>query len=278
MKKCVLFMAVVGLLSACSSVANEEEVVTNNEQEVTLTFSPYEQEAMTRTATSIAGVVMALDVWVVEGDNTIAAHQTSSDANFGSLSITLNKTKTYTVYAVGHKCTAAATLSNGVISFPDDKVTHSLFYTATFSPATTTSLSCLMTRIVSMFRLETTDAVPNDAKKMRFTIKDVYNRWNVNSGGTNLIDRISTVNISSTNQDGTVAFSIYAITTDAATNHNILVEALDSNDDVIQSRTFENVPLRNGYKTTYRGAFFVDQTFTSNFVVDDWSAFDTVNF
>jgi hypothetical protein len=271
-------MAVVGLLSACSSVADEEEVVTNIEQTVTLTFSPYEQEAMTRTATSIAGVVTALDVWVMEGDNTIAAHQTDADANFGSLSITLNKTKTYTVYAVGHKCTAAATLSNGVISFPEDKVTHSLFYTATFSPATTTSLSCIMTRIVSMFRLETTDAVPNDAKKMRFTIKDVYNRWNVNSGGTNLIDRVSTVNISSTNQDGTVAFSIYSITTDASTNHNILVEALDSNDDVIQSRSFENVPLRNGYKTTYRGAFFVDQTVTSNFMVDDWSAFDTVNF
>ena len=33
-------------------------------------------------------------------------------------------------------------------------------------------------------------------------------------------------------------------------------EALDANDALLQSRTFTNVPLRNGYKTTYRGTFF----------------------
>jgi hypothetical protein len=66
--------------------------------------------------------------------------------------------------------------------------------------------------------------------------------------------------------------------TDAETAHDITIEALDSNDDVIQSRYFEDVPLRNNYKTTYRGTFFTDQAAAATFTVDDWSEYDVVNF
>ena len=46
--------------------------------EVTLTFSPYTMEAMTRTATSIASIVTHLDVWVVNGSDVIASHTTNT--------------------------------------------------------------------------------------------------------------------------------------------------------------------------------------------------------
>ena len=241
--------------------------------EVTLMFSPYTMEAMTRTATSIASVVTHLDVWLVEGSNTTAIHQTSSDAGFGTITATLDKTKTYTLYAVGHKADGA-TLSDGVISFTDDKVTHSMFYTTTFSPATTTSLSCLMTRIVADFRLEITDAIPTGAVKFRFTIAGVFDRWNVSSGGTHSLDRVSTINYNGTSS----IFNIYAIVTDASTTHDILVEALDENDQEVQTRTFADVPLRNGYKTNYRGTFFIDSGVSASFTVDDWNEYDIVDF
>ena len=181
---------------------------------------------MTRTATSISTVVTRLDVWIMEGGNTTAVHQSSSDDGFGLLSVTLDRTKTYTLYAVGHKCAEAATLSDGVVSFPDDKVTHSLWYTTTFSPATTTNLSCLMTRIVADFRLEITDDIPTSAVKFRFTIASVFDRWNVSTGGTHSLDRVSTINCNGTS----AIFNVYAIVTDASTTHDILVESLDEND------------------------------------------------
>jgi hypothetical protein len=56
------------------------------------------------------------------------------------------------------------------------------------------------------------------------------------------------------------------------------VEALDENDAVIQSRVFENVPLRNGYKTNYRGTFFIDTPMSMSFTVNDWNEYDTVDF
>ena len=265
------------VLTACSN--EQEECVFNgstaeNQTEVTLSFSPYEMGAMTRAATSVATVVTHLDVWLYESGSEVAAiHQSSSDDGFGTITATLDKTKTYTLYAVGHKADGA-TLSDGIISFTDDKVTHSMFYTTTFSPATTTSLSCLMNRIVADFRLEITDDIPAAVKKIRFTVNGVYDRWNVSTGGTHSLDRVSTINYGGTSS----IFNVYAIVTDAQTTHDILVEALDENDQEVQTRTFADVPLRNGYKTNYRGTFFIDTPMSMSFTVNDWNEYETVDF
>ena len=277
-----IFASAIILLTACSSQDGEDFNVQssmfNETTEVTMTFSPYDVEPMTRTATSIAEVVTRLDVWLVEGDNVIDIHQSSSDDGFGAVNITLNKTKTYTLYAVAHKAAGAATLADGVISFPDDKVTHSMYYTQTFSPATTTNINALMNRIVAQFQFNTTDAVPAEVTKMQITIASVFDRWNTASGGTHQLDRVSTFQNFSTKNDGTVTFNIYAIVTDAQTTHNITVEAYDSNDQQIQSRTFTDVPLRNGYRTTYTGVYFIDTPTAAAFTVGDWNAYDVVEF
>lgn len=277
MKKNGVLLLAIMLLTACSSDNVEEPV--EESQLVTLTFSPYQVEEMgTRAATSIAGVVSRLDVWVTEGSNTTVVHQQAEDADFGTISLTLDKTKTYTLVAVGHKASDVATLTDGVIAFPDDKVTHSMVYTTTFTPATTTTLSCVMQRIVAAFRMETTDAVPATCKKLRFTTTGVYDRWHVTNGATHGLDRSTVVNITSTAQDGTVAVTIYNVVTDAQTLHAVTVDALDENDVVIQHREFDNVPLRNGYRATYRGTFFTDTPMTMTFSVDDWNDYDVVNF
>ena len=122
MKKTMILLAAALLLTACS---NEEDALNGSPVEqtnVTLTFSPYELSPMTRTATSIAGMVTHLDVWVTDGTNEVSAHQSSTDDNFGSVTFALNKTKTYTLTAVAHKCTTDATLTNNVIAFPEEKV------------------------------------------------------------------------------------------------------------------------------------------------------------
>ena len=278
MNKCVMMAAIAAVCVACSSDNGEEPVRNQGETaEVVLTFSPYEQTAMTRAATSVATVVTHLDVWITDGTTTQDIHQTSSDADFGSLSVTLDKTKTYTLYAVAHKA-ESATLADGVITFADDKVTHAMYYSTTFSPATTTSISCLMNRIVADFRLEITDDVPAECKKIRFTISDVFDRWSVTSGGTHQLNRVSTINYGGTS----AIFNVYAITTDAQTLHTVTVEALDADGNALvpaQGKVFTDVPLRNGYKTTYRGAVFTKQEVTSAFTVEnDWQEYDVVDF
>ena len=277
MKKVLLIMMATAILAACSS--SDEEPTSSELTAVTLTFSPYQVDAITRAATSIAGIVTRLDVWLYEsGSECAAVHQSADDVQFGSISLTLDKTKTYTLYAVGHKAAGPATLADGIIAFPDDKTTHSMYFTTTFSPSVTTSLSCLMQRIVAQFRIETTDAVPADMKKIQITIDDVFDRWNVTTGGTHQVDRTYTINITSTAQDGTVALNVFSIVTDEQTLHTVTVTGLDADDAVtLTPRTFADVPLRNGYRTTYRGALR-DATTTATFTVDDWTDLETINF
>ena len=105
------------MLMGCSEAEQTEQ--SDELTKVSLSFSPYEQSAMARTtraASSIAGIVTHLDVWITDGTTTQDIHQTSSDTDFGSLSVTLNKTKTYIIYAIGHKADGA-TLSDGIISY-----------------------------------------------------------------------------------------------------------------------------------------------------------------
>ena len=275
MKKTLLLLPLLALFCACSSSVDEP---TNRTETVHLHFYAYEMEPLTKGTAAVSDYCTRLDIWLSDGTTTTAYSQVNEDAGFGSLNVELDKTKTYTLYAVAHKCTSSATLADGVISFPDDKVTHTMYATATFSPSTTTAVDLTMQRIVAQLRLETTDAVPTEAKKIRFTVSGVYNKWNVTSGPYNQLDRTSVVNITSTNNDGTATFVVYAIVTNSQTLHNVTIEALDANDAVLQSRTFTDVPLRAGYKTTYRGTFFIDTPVTAAFTCDDWNEYAVINF
>ena len=269
MKKLLIALAAVALFAACSKSDEPESTVNihvtppHGDTTVTITFARmFDVSPMTRA--DVSDVSTRLDVWIVEGENLVEVHQSSSDAGFGTITTTLDKTKTYTLYAVSHKCESAATLSNGVISFPDDKVKDTFWCTSTFSPATTTSVSCEMNRIVAMFRIETIDQVPDEVKKMRITQKDVFDRWSV-----------STINITSTAQDGTIALSVYSIVTDSQTSHDVIVEALDADDNIIQTQTLADVPLRNGFKTVCRGTFFTSSNVTMSFTAaSDWGEYN----
>ena len=274
--KRLFFLPIVALIfAACQQ---PEIIIPEDEDMFTVNFAPARAPQQTMDAQSIAEICTRLDVWFICESETIDVHQASTDAGFGTVSLSLNKTKTYTMYAVAHKATGAATLADNIISWPDDNVTHTLYATSTFSPASTTTINAEMQRIVAQFRFTTTDAVPDDVTKMRFTLGSVFDRWNVSTGGTHQLDRVVTFENFSKNQDGTATFVVYAIVTNAETQHDVTVKALGTNDAVIESRTFEDVSLRNGYKTSYSGTFFVTTPMQINFTVADWNTFDTVNF
>lgn len=283
----VISVLLLAVFSSCSKDAETQpcqvEIAVNSEpmemeEHVTICFSERHYDVSPMTRAALSSVSTRLDVWITDGTTTQDFHQTSSDADFGTITATLDKTKTYTIYAVGHKTDGQATLADGVISFQDDKVKDTFWYTTTFSPSTTTAINAEMSRIVSMFRIETTDAVPPEVKKINITQGSVFDRWNVATGATHQLDRVASIPITSTASDGTVSLSVYAINSDAQTLHTITVEAFSESDALIQSRTFENVPLRNGYRTIYRGAFFTDQSMSMSFTATDWSEYDAVAF
>lgn len=272
-------MAAAALLYGCSANVEQPEG-KENETTVNLSFTPYEVSPITRASAPISDYVSHLDVWLLEGENVMEAHQSSNDDGFGSVQFTLNNTKTYTLYAVGHKCSGNATLSNSVVRFPDDKVTHTFFYTTTFSPATTTSLNCVMNRIVGMFRLETTDNVPDNVVKIDYSIANTFTRWNVSGNGVNAEDRTASIAIPSANVGKPVALMVYIIPSNltATDYYTITMTAKTSTDAVVEEKTFADVPIKANYKTVYRGAFFTTDNMTMQFTADDWQEFDSTEF
>ena len=287
----VLVAVVVGMVFVFASCERGADMVTDSESvSVSVTFSPYEVESMTCvggdchageplvavTRAAVADYASRLDAWVYcDGKEVQAVHQTSGDADFATLSLTLDRRKTYTLYAVAHKGADVATLADGVVSFPDDKVTHSFFYSETFCPGEKTSLSCLMSRIVGQFRLEITDAIPSEVVSFRFSVPQSATRYAVAGYGTNMVDRVSTIAWNGASR----VFSIFIMGgDDEAKLCKVGVDALDEGGGVLQSRTFSDVPIRNGYRTNYRGSFFVDGAVSAGFSVDDMIDNETVDF
>ena len=269
----ILMSAALVALTACDNEALTEEQVLNpaEPQTVVLTFSPYDMEAMTtrasgsvgsgfaaaraqtRAATSITTIVTRLDVWLyADGHEEQAVHQTSSDADFGTLALTLDKRQTYTLYAVAHRDAEPAQLTGGVVSWQSGKTTHTLFYTQTFSPADVTTLDCQMDRIVGQFSLKTTDALPATAQSITISVDDAPMQWNVAGYGTTKSSQSENRARSADN-----TYEIYTFPYMSSTGTlKITASAITQDGTVIQQRVFENVPATRNRITTYRGAFF----------------------
>ena len=273
MKFYALAVVAVAILTACTN-DGAGEVMNDKIAEVRMTFSPYDVEPMMRAA--VADYATRMDVWIYDGDTEVqAVHQQSTDEGFASLSLRLEKAKTHTVYACAHKAAGAATLSNGVVSWPDEKVTHSFFYSQSFSPATTTTLNCLMERIVGNFRMEITDKVPEGVARMTVDIGVFPTRWNVAGYGENAVSRMSSF---SPAVGTSPILSVFLLAGSEEEKRDITVTAYDATDAVVQQRVFTDVPIRAGYRSTYRGEFFTGANEVMTFTVSDWMDYETVEF
>ena len=288
-KNAMLFMCVfMGITAACTSPSDEPSAHISGQIQmpqyaedtlVTIQFTNPEIFVQAMTRADVSTVATRLDMWLTDGETTTEIHQASTDAGFGTASVSLNKTKTYTLYAIAHRGASSAALSDGVISFPEEKVTQTFWYTTTFSPSATTTLNCELSRIVGMFRIETTDAVPEECKKFRFVFAGSYTRWNVNGTPANQTDRTSEIAVTSTNPDGTVALSLYVIPENltGTTNVDVTVTALDADNQTIEQKTF-TAPISANHKTIYRGAFFTTSALSMAFSVGDWITDDVIEY
>lgn len=284
-----LTAGMIAVLTSCSAdgggTDRAPEYQAKGDTTITLSFNQMTMESMdarTRGLTrgSLSNAKMErLDVWISDGTTTQDFHQTKTDEGFGTVTATLNKTKTYTLYAIAHKASAACTLTEGVIAYPEDKVRESAWYTTTFSPATASSLNCAMNRITGKFSLATTDVVPEEVDHFRLTIAQTGIRFAVTGAPTEVTDRIVDYTTISRDNSGASSFATNILAaSDDATNFDITATAYDEDNNIIQQRTFADVPIRNGYITKYSGAFFIDSGMTMSFTASDWVEYDETSY
>lgn len=277
MKKILFLMAAALTLAACT-----KEKPLGTTESVSIHFSPYQVSPMKATS-SVSTVCSRLDIYIVEQGttDTLRIHQErTATTNFGSATVTLQTNKTYNLIAVAHNSTDTCTFNGGIVSFPGDIIKQTLVADTTFSPGNGLSLNVVMQRIVGMFKMRVTDAIPSDVTGYQFTISSSGRKFDIDSmQSTDPAERTHTINSTSTDNNGVAIYNVYIMADDMTTVKyvDIEAEALCPNNDG-EVRQFTQVPIKNGYITTYSGTFFITFGMDFSFSVGDWNDYDSFTY
>lgn len=277
MKKVLVLMSVALTLAACT-----KEKPLGNTESVTINFTPYEVAPMKATS-SVSTVCSRLDIYIIEQGttDTLRIHQARDiNTDFGSATVTLKTNKTYNLVAVAHNSTDTCTFNGGIVSFSGDIIKQTLVADTTFSPGDGLSLNVVMQRIVGMFKMRVTDAIPSDVTGFQFTISSSGRKFNISTmQSTDPAVRTHTINSTSTDNNGVAVYNVYVMADDMTNVKyvDIQAKALNPTNDG-EVRQFIQVPIKNGYVTTYTGTFFVTFGMDFTFSVDDWNDYGSFTY
>lgn len=277
MKKVLFLMAAALTIAACT-----KEKPLGSTKSVTINFTPYEVAPMKATS-SVSTVCSRLDIYIIEQGttDTLRIHQErTATTNFGSATVTLQTNKNYNLVAVAHNSTDTCTFNGGIVSFPGDIIKQTLVADTTFCPGDGLSLNVVMQRIVGMFKMRVTDAIPSDVTGFQFTISPSGRKFDISTmQSTDPAERTHTINSISTDNNGVASYNIYVMADDMTNVKyvDIQAEALCPTNDG-EVRQFNQVPIKNGYVTTYSGTFFITFGMDFSFSVGDWNDYGSFTF
>ena len=175
---CSLFFGLIAVFfTSCQQIDLTKEG-SNSRGELYVTCSYTQQDTdmnETRsTGTSISDVATRIEYIIMQDGKVVSqSEQTGSDSDFGTFSINLDP-GTYRLIIFAHDATAAVSVSEaGVITFPNDKPTDSFSYTTEFQITKNQrqSLSCQLSRVVSMLYLKSKDVIPTDVTGLNLSIE-----------------------------------------------------------------------------------------------------------
>ncbi|MBQ7444016.1 MAG: FimB/Mfa2 family fimbrial subunit [Bacteroidaceae bacterium] len=229
----------------------------DTEPNVILRFTQYESEAFARSTTDITAICSRLNIALFDTDGTKvkSVAQKTGDANYGTVALNLDA-GTYKLVVAAHNCDGSATISSeDKVTFPNNKVTDTFYYYGDLDvTAEQQSYSLTLTRAVAMFRLVLTDeSMPPSVAKMKFYYLGGSSTF-CPATGYGIVQSKQT-ELRTVSEDG-----VYEIYTMPHSEEDVLtkltVSALDANDNVVQERVFEDIPVVRNQVTKYTGTFF----------------------
>ena len=284
-------IALMGLsLVSCEKAVAEEETQKEQQDEesiITFKINGFSVEPFdTRATQNIVNYCNRLEFAVYQdGKLKSSVSQKKADDDYGTASMTL-KPGTYKLMILAYSSNSSETLdiSNPQsISFANAMGFSDTFYyygdlTVTSSNQT---LEITMLRATSLLSFTITDELPNNLYKIDMSY----------SGGSRILNATTGMGVTKANDKQEVRWNVSGYTAPLTLNEytflptetgslTLTVTAMDSNDKVIQERTFTNVPVQYGMKTVYSGQFFT-QSASVNFSLTaetDWETYKTIQF
>ena len=262
MKK-IIFIALALLLAACEKAIMDEDKTSSAQQDanVILHFTQYEQEAFTRSATDITNLCSRLNIAIfdAEGTKVKTVAQKEGDASYGTVALSL-AAGTYRLVVIAHSCDGSATItSTEKVTFPNNKVTDTFYYYGDLVvTAEKQSYDLTLTRAVAMFRLVLTDdEIPSTVAKLKFYYLGGSSTFSPKDGYGCVNSKQTEIRPVPADFVSGTAFEIYTLPhTEEDVLTKLTVTALDANDNILKERTFENIPIIRNQVTRYTGSFF----------------------
>ena len=274
-----MLLALTLLAAACEKPVINEDLVATKNANVILHFVQYEQcsfgddvtslpyrggagvGSVTRAATDITELCSRLNIAVFDADGTKVktVAQKESDANFGTVGLTLTA-GTYRLVVIAHNCDGSATItSTEKVTFPNNKVTDTFYYYGDLVVTDAKqSYDLTLTRAVAMFRLVLTDeSIPSNVAKLKFYYLGGSSTFSPKDGAGCVNSKQTEIRSVPSGSPAGMSFEIFTLPhTEDDVLTKLTVTALDANDNTVKERTFENVPVTRNQVTRYTGSFF----------------------
>lgn len=270
MKKRLLLLAIAGCITLCSA-CNKSGMATLNIHVDQFTIT---QTNISGEKSSAAEAVKRIDIAIFNetGNIVYSENQSIADsATFGTLSCTLHD-GTYTIVVIGHKSSGPATITApNLATFPNNSMSDIFCATQsiTISGSYIYNTSISLNRVISMFGVRSTDAIPSNITNVMITLSSGGTSLNPTTGlSTSATPYTHSINIPA-NYIGRTNIKFLAPTlliTDESTT-DVSVNALDATGTTIYTHSFSNIPLKRNRITLAAGPLFSalnEGTFTFN--------------
>lgn len=301
------FMMAAAMLFAATSCTNEsiENVVENNAEQATAPvtvrvsdFTITTEEMPSGGGTTRAAVApdsydgvgaITLTFYDAAGTEVYKTTQIKGDGSyttFGEFTANL-PVGHYTMVAVAraHYDGDAFTLTSpteAAYTSERPRETFSKVQTVTVTSASPLDINVTLNRITAMLTIQSTDARPAGIAKIRTTYAKGGKAFNPTTGLATTDTGFSQTNTPSTAIGSTIMVSscpFLSSADDAEEEINITIEVLDPDDNVLFTKTVNNVPLRRNRQTTLTGKIFTAETSGAGFTLEtSWLPGNTVEF
>ena len=187
-----------------------------------------------------------------DGEKVKTINQTAGDDHYGTASLNLGE-GTYALVVIAHSGKGNCTISSPEeVKFYNNKMTDTFIYHGTLDVVEDdeTQKEINLSRAVAKITLRFTDALPANAKRLKFYY----------TGGSSTLNAITAqgcVNSRQTEELTVVAgqkdYSIYTIPHPDDKNITLTVTAYDSEDTELASKRIEDIPVKRNQITTCIG-------------------------
>lgn len=284
-KDLLLFIATLSfiMLSSCSQDAQEEKD-ENTMVPVTVQVNGFvisQDDIPSNRATAVSDYnnvkFLTLAFYKVsDGSQAYKYTQSRSDntsyTTFGEFALSL-PFGSYTMVVIANAGNDAVSLTNATLaSYGENNVKDTFVATqvVNITSGSSVNLTATLDRIVAALSVQSTDNRPADVTQMRFTYSKGGKSFDPTTGrATSDAGFVTTMTYSGAAGSTTKTGGYLFLAEDEETV-NVTIETLNADDDVLFSKTINNVPLKRNRITTLTGAVYTNSGITAgSFKVND---------